>query len=188
MHWGNHQSGALALLVGSFGVARDLPLCSSGHPPAAPLTRSGSQRLRPAAQFSIHPTTGKEHMATVRYLVNDVDESLPFYRALGFKLADRWGPPFAVVKGNGFTLWLSGPGTSARKRLPSGAVPQSGGWNRLVIQVRNIEQALAKLESTGARFRSKPIKGPGGRQVLVEDPSGNPIELFEPKATEEGQA
>jgi len=120
-------------------------------------------------------------MATVRYLVNNVDESLPFYRALGFKLADRWGPPFAVVKGKGFTLWLSGPGTSARKRLPAGAMSQPGGWNRLVIQVDDIEATVAKLQATGARFRSRPIKGPGGKQVLVEDPSGNPIELFEPR-------
>ena len=124
-------------------------------------------------------------MATVRYLVNNVDESLPFYRALGFKLADRWGPPFAVVKGKGFTLWLSGHGTSARKRLPGGAMPEPGGWNRLVIQVKDIEAMVAKLNDTGARFRSKPIKGPGGNQVLVEDPSGNPIELFQPKSAGE---
>ena len=120
-------------------------------------------------------------MATVRYLVNSVDESLPFYRALGFKLADRWGPPFAVVKGKGFTLWLSGPGTSARKKLPGGAVPESGGWNRVVIEVKDIEATVTKLQAAGAKFRSKPIKGPGGKQVLVQDPSGNPIELFEPK-------
>jgi len=120
-------------------------------------------------------------MATVRYLVNNVDDSLPFYRALGFKLADRWGPPFAVVKGKGLTLWLSGPGTSARKKLPGGALPQPGGWNRLVILVDDIEAAVAKLQAAGARLRSRPIKGPGGKQVLVEDPSGNPIELFEPK-------
>ncbi len=124
-------------------------------------------------------------MATVRYLVNSVDESLPFYRALGFKLADRWGPPFAVVKGKGFTLWLSGPGTSARKKLPGGAMPESGGWNRMVIQVKDIEATVVKLQATGAKFRSRQIKGPGGTQVLVEDPSGNPIELFEPKSVEE---
>ena len=124
-------------------------------------------------------------MATVRYLVNSVDESLPFYRALGFKLADRWGPPFAVVKGKGFTLWLSGPGTSARKKLPGGAVPESGGWNRVVIEVKDIEATVTKLQAAGAKFRSKPIKGPGGKQVLVQDPSGNPIELFEPKPTGE---
>ena len=121
-------------------------------------------------------------MATVRYLVNDVDASLPFYRALGFKLADRWGPPFAIVKRKGLSLWLSGPGTSAAKKLKDGSVPQPGGWNRLVIEVASLDDTMTKLEATGARFRSKPIKGPGGRQVLVEDPSGNPVELFEARA------
>ena len=123
-------------------------------------------------------------MATVRYLVNDVDASLPFYRAIGFKLADRWGPPFAVVKRKGLSLWLSGPGTSAAKKLKDGSLPQPGGWNRLVIEVKNLDDTMAALVATGASFRSKPIKGPGGRQVLVDDPSGNPIELFEARAEE----
>lgn len=123
-------------------------------------------------------------MATVRYLVDDVDAALPFYRALGFRLADRWGPPFAIVKRKGLSLWLSGPGTSAAKKLKDGSVPRPGGWNRLVIEVKNLDDTIGKLETTGARFRSKPIKGPGGRQVLVEDPSGNPIELFEARADE----
>ena len=118
-------------------------------------------------------------MATVRYLVEDVDASLAFYRALGFRLTDRWGPPFAIVKRKGLALWLSGPGTSAAKKLADGSLPQPGGWNRLVIEVENLDETMAKLQAHGARFRSKPIKGPGGRQVLVEDPSGNPVELFE---------
>jgi catechol 2,3-dioxygenase-like lactoylglutathione lyase family enzyme len=118
-------------------------------------------------------------MATVRYLVNDVDASLPFYAALGFELADRWGPPFAIVKKGDLSLWLSGPGTSASKPLADGSVPQPGGWNRLVIQVDDLDAAMAALKPTGARFRSDPVKGPGGRQVLVDDPSGNPLELFE---------
>jgi catechol 2,3-dioxygenase-like lactoylglutathione lyase family enzyme len=121
-------------------------------------------------------------MPTVRYLVESVDAALPFYRALGFRLADRWGPPFAIVKRKGLALWLSGPGTSARKTLRSGAMPQPGGWNRLVIEVEDIDATVARLAGLGAKFRSKPIKGPGGRQVLVEDPSGNPIELFEARA------
>ena len=124
-------------------------------------------------------------MAVVRYLVNDVDASLPFYKALGFKLSDRWGPPFAIVKRKGLSLWLSGPGTSARKRLASGVNPQPGGWNRLVIEVKDIGVTVAVLKEQGAVFRSRPIKGPGGQQVLVEDPSGNPIELFQPRAAEE---
>lgn len=123
-------------------------------------------------------------MPIVRYLVDDVDVSLPFYRAMGFRLADRWGPPFAIVKRKGLTLWLSGPGTSARKKLSTGALPAPGGWNRLVIEVKDLDATLAKLESIGVRFRSKPLQGPGGRQVLVDDPSGNPVELFEPQADE----
>lgn len=120
-------------------------------------------------------------MPVIRYLVNDVDAALPFYRALGFKLADRWGPPFAIVKRKGLSVWLSGPGTSARKKLKSGAVPQPGGWNRLVIEVKDMEATIARLVALGAVFRSKPVKGPGGQQVLVEDPSGNPVEIFQPR-------
>ena len=124
-------------------------------------------------------------MPAVRYLVNDVDAALPFYKALGFKLADRWGPPFAIVKRKGLSIWLSGPGTSARKKLKDGSTPEPGGWNRLVIEVKDIDVAVAELQAQGARFRSKPVKGPGGKQVLVEDPSGNPVELFEPRASVE---
>ena len=120
-------------------------------------------------------------MPVIRYLVDDVDAALPFYRALGFKLADRWGPPFAIVKRKGLSLWLSGPGTSARKKLKNGAMPQPGGWNRLVIEVNDIEATIARLAALGAVFRSKPVKGPGGQQVLVEDPSGNPVEIFQPR-------
>ena len=117
-------------------------------------------------------------MPVVRYLVNDVDASLPFYRTLGFRLSERWGPPFAIVKRKGLSLWLSGPGTSARRKLPSGALPEPGGWNRLVIEVNDLDDTIAKLRALGIAFRSKPVKGPGGRQVLAEDPSGNPVEIF----------
>ena len=125
-------------------------------------------------------------MPVVRYLVNNVDESLPFYRTLGFRLADRWGPPFAIVKRKSLSIWLSGPGTSARKRLKDGSTPEPGGWNRLVLEVKDIEATVAVLSAQGAKFRSRPIKGPGGKQVLVEDPSGNPIELFEPSEPPHG--
>ncbi len=105
-------------------------------------------------------------MTVVRYLVNDVDESLPFYKILGFKLADRWGPPFAIVKRKSLSVWLSGPGTSARKKLKSGSMPEPGGWNRLVLEVKDIETTVAELSALGAKFRSKPIKGPGGKLAL----------------------
>jgi predicted enzyme related to lactoylglutathione lyase len=118
-------------------------------------------------------------LATVRYLVSDVDAALPFYRAFGFRLTDRWGPPFAVMKRKGLTLWLAGPGTSARKKLADGSLPQPGGWNRIVVEATDLDATLAKAIVAGGKPRSKPIKGPGGRQVLVDDPSGNPVELFE---------
>lgn len=121
-------------------------------------------------------------MAIVRYLVDDVDDSLPFYLALGFKLIERSGPTIAILKGRGLSLWLSGPGTPARKKLPDGSMPKPGGWNRLVIEVKDLDATLAELNLAGALVRSKPIKGPGGRQALVEDPSGNPVEIIEAKA------
>ena len=120
-------------------------------------------------------------MATVRYLVNDVDAALPFYAALGFAEKERWGPPFAMLQRDDLLLWLSGPGSSASRHLADGSVPLPGGWNRLVIEVQDLSVAMAALRSTGARFRSDPVRGPGGQQVVVEDPSGNPVELFEPQ-------
>lgn len=118
-------------------------------------------------------------MATVRYLVNDVDASLPFYAALGFTEKEHWGPPFVMLTLGDLTLWLSGPGSSASRPLSDGSKPAPGGWNRLVIQVDDLPAAMKAIEPTGARFRSEPVQGPGGKQVLVEDLSGNPIELFE---------
>ena len=111
-------------------------------------------------------------MPVVRYLVNDVDAALSFYKTLGFKLADRWGPPFAMVKRKGLSLWLSGPGTLARKKLRSGATPEPGGWNRLVLEVREIDATVAELTAQGAVFRSKPIKGwqAGARRGPVWQP------------------
>jgi catechol 2,3-dioxygenase-like lactoylglutathione lyase family enzyme len=120
-------------------------------------------------------------MAIVRYLVRNVDDALPFYEALGFTVTERWGPPFVMLAREDLTVWLSGPGSSASRPLPDGSVPQPGGWNRLVIEVQDIEASMSSLRPAGARFRSDPVNGPGGKQVLVEDPSGNPIELFEAK-------
>jgi catechol 2,3-dioxygenase-like lactoylglutathione lyase family enzyme len=120
-------------------------------------------------------------MATVRYLVRDVDASLPFYEALGFSITERWGPPFVMLARGDLTLWLSGPGTSASRPLSDGSLPQPGGWNRLVIEVSDLKASMSALRETGAQFRSEPVQGPGGQQVLVNDPSGNPIELFEAK-------
>ena len=122
-------------------------------------------------------------MATVRYLVDDVDKALAFYQdALGFTLRTRPVPIFAMIERGDLLLWLAGPGTSARKAMPDGRSPEPGGWNRIVVEVEDIEAVVADLRSRGATFRNEPLTGPGGTQVLVEDPSGNPIEIFQPAA------
>ena len=118
-------------------------------------------------------------MATVRYLVHDLDAALPFYEALGFAATERWGPAFAMVARGELVLWLSGPGSSAQRPLADGTQPAPGGWNRAVIEVDDVAAALAAVRATGVRVRNEPIDGPGGRQALVEDPSGNVVELFE---------
>jgi catechol 2,3-dioxygenase-like lactoylglutathione lyase family enzyme len=119
-------------------------------------------------------------MAVIRYLVSDVDVGVEFYtNILGFELVEKWGPPFAMVKRGDLTLWLSGPGSSASRPLPDGSKPLPGGWNRLVLETDDLASLVAKLTHSGAHFRSEIVLGPGGKQVLVNDPSGNPIELFE---------
>jgi len=117
--------------------------------------------------------------AVVRYLVNDTDQAVSFYTDhLGFTLQTRMGPAFAIVERGGLELWLTGPQTSAAQPMPDGRVPEPGGWNRLVLEVDNIDEAMERLRAAGATFRNEPLSGPGGTQVLVEDPSGNPVELF----------
>jgi catechol 2,3-dioxygenase-like lactoylglutathione lyase family enzyme len=119
-------------------------------------------------------------MAVIRYLVNDVDAGVEFYtKLLGFELVEKWGPPFAMVRRGDLTLWLSGPGSSAARPLPDGSSPRPGGWNRLVLETDDLASLMAKLARSGAQFRSAIVSGPGGKQILVDDPSGNPIELFE---------
>ena len=120
-------------------------------------------------------------MAVVRYLVADVDAAVGFYiDMLGFELVERWGPPFAMVKRGELTLWLSGPGSSASRPLADGSKPAPGGWNRLVLETEDLALLVARFAQAGAHFRSEVVSGPGGKQILVNDPSGNPIELFEP--------
>lgn len=119
-------------------------------------------------------------MAVIRYLVADVDAAVAFYvGVLGFELVEQWGPPFAMVKRGDLTLWLSGPGSSAARPLADGSQPAPGGWNRLVIETEDLAALIAKLKRAGAAIRGDVVSGPGGRQVLVHDPSGNPVELFE---------
>lgn len=120
-------------------------------------------------------------MATIRYLVKEVKASIEFYtKHLGFELVNQMGPAFAIVAKGDLELWLSGPQTSAARPMPDGRQPEAGGWNRFVIEVEDIETLVASMKSAGISFRNEIISGPGGKQILAEDPSGNPIEIFEP--------
>ena len=119
-------------------------------------------------------------MATIRYLVNNVETSIDFYtKYLDFELTDRMGSAFAIVSKGDLKLWLSGPQSSAARPMPDGRHPEAGGWNRFVIEVDDIESLVASMKSVGVLFRSEIITGPGGKQILAEDPSGNPIEIFQ---------
>lgn len=119
-------------------------------------------------------------MASVRYLVQDVDASIKFYvESLGFSLEQQFGPAMAIVKKEDLTLWLAGPMSSAAKPMPDGAKPAPGSWNRIVIQVDGLNEVVVRLKANGVSFRNEIVSGPGGSQVLCVDPSGNLIELFQ---------
>jgi catechol 2,3-dioxygenase-like lactoylglutathione lyase family enzyme len=120
-------------------------------------------------------------MATIRYIVRDVDQAVDFYtRHLGFTLDKRFGSIIAMVSREDLTLWISGPQASAARPMPDGRVPEPGGWNRLVVEVEDLTSTVATLRAAGIQFRNDIVTGPGGQQILAEDPSGNPIELFQP--------
>jgi catechol 2,3-dioxygenase-like lactoylglutathione lyase family enzyme len=120
-------------------------------------------------------------MATIRYIVNDVDRAIAFYtQHLGFKLDRQAGSAFATVSRGDLTFWLSGPQSSAARAMPDGRRPEPGGWNRLVLEVEDLASRVAEMKNAGISFRNEIVVGPGGRQILAEDPDGNPVELFEP--------
>ena len=120
-------------------------------------------------------------MATVRYLVEDVGAATGFYvDRLGFELVQAYGPAMAIVRRSDLSLWLAGPMASASRPMPDGRQPGPGGWNRIVVETSDLTTLAAALKADGVTFRNDIISGPGGRQVLCEDPSGNVVELFEP--------
>lgn len=120
-------------------------------------------------------------LASVRYLVKNVENSIEFYtKNLGFELKQQYGPAMAILQKEGLNLWLAGPPSSAAQPMPDGTKPEPGGWNRFVLQVENISGLIEKLRLQGIKFRNDLVRGPGGSQILCEDPSGNVIELFEP--------
>lgn len=117
----------------------------------------------------------------VRYLVDDVQAALDFYTThLGFVPNTTFPPAFAdVIRGN-LRLLLSGPTSSAGRAMPDGRTPQPGGWNRIHLLVEDIDAEVGRLRARGVVFRSEVISGPGGRQIVLDDPAGNPVELFQP--------
>jgi catechol 2,3-dioxygenase-like lactoylglutathione lyase family enzyme len=120
-------------------------------------------------------------MATVRYIVRDVAEATAFYvDALGFELAQAYGPAMAILRRGDLSLWLAGPAASASRPMPDGRRPVPGGWNRIVVETDDLDALAGRLKAAGAAFRNEIIAGPGGRQTLCEDPSGNVVELFQP--------
>ena len=117
----------------------------------------------------------------VRYQVSDVARSADFYtKHLGFKLEHQQLPAFAAVSLGELKILLSGPSASGSRPLPDGQRQQPGGWNRVVLRVENLAGFIAMLNDTAVRFRNEIEAGPGGKQIQIEDPDGNPIELFEP--------
>jgi glyoxylase I family protein len=117
----------------------------------------------------------------VRYQVKDVERSIGFYtRNLDFKLKHQAGSVFASVSKGGLDIFLSGPGSSGSRPLPDGRQQEPGGWNRIVLSVDDLESVVTKMKEAGLRFRNEIETGPAGKQIQVEDPDGNPIELFEP--------
>jgi catechol 2,3-dioxygenase-like lactoylglutathione lyase family enzyme len=124
-----------------------------------------------------------DDLVNVRYMVDDVETAIDFYTThFGFTVRSSHTPAFAdVVRGN-LRLLLSGPKSSAGRPMPDGRTPEPGGWNRIHFIVDDIDAEVAKLRDGGIAFRNDIISGPGGRQILLEDPAGNPIELFQPAA------
>jgi catechol 2,3-dioxygenase-like lactoylglutathione lyase family enzyme len=123
----------------------------------------------------------KNDLVSVRYMVDDVEESIEFYtRHFGFDLGHNASPAFAEVVRGRLRLLLAGPQSSAGRPMPDGRKPGPGGWNRIHFVVDDIAGEVERLRSAGLQFRNDIISGPGGQQILLDDPSGNPIELFQP--------
>jgi catechol 2,3-dioxygenase-like lactoylglutathione lyase family enzyme len=122
-----------------------------------------------------------EETVNVRYMVADVEESIDFYTThLGFSVLSNMAPAFADVRRGNLRLLLSGPTSSAGRPMPDGRKPEPGGWNRIHFLVDDIEAEVARLRDAGAKFRNDIVVGPGGSQILLEDPSGNVVEIFQP--------
>jgi catechol 2,3-dioxygenase-like lactoylglutathione lyase family enzyme len=124
-----------------------------------------------------------DEIVNVRYMVEDVDDAIAFYtKFLDFELLTNAAPAFADVKRGNLRLLLAGPTSSAGRQMPDGPKPGPGGWNRIHFIVDDLSAEVARLRDAGGRFRNDIVEGPGGKQILLLDPSGNVVELFQPAA------
>ena len=124
-----------------------------------------------------------DNLVSVRYMVDDVDAAVDFYTShFGFTVLSSAAPAFADVVRGRLRLLLSGPASSAGRPMPDGRTPAPGGWNRIHLIVEDIATEVSRLRAAGLTFRNDIVSGPGGQQILLEDPAGNPIELFQPAA------
>ena len=120
-------------------------------------------------------------MAAVRYIVDDVNTAIEFYVSnLGFRLEQQFGPAMAILERGDLTLWVAGPKASASQPMPDGSKPAPGGWSRFVLLVDDLEDFVSRLKLDGVPFKNDILAGPGGKQILCHDPSGNVVELFQP--------
>ena len=122
-----------------------------------------------------------DDLVSVRYMVDDVDAAIDFYSShFGFTVRSSAAPAFADIVRGRLRLLLSGPASSAGRPMPDGRTPEPGGWNRIHLIVEDIATEVERLRAAGLPFRNDIVSGPGGQQILIDDPSGNPIELFQP--------
>jgi len=125
-----------------------------------------------------------DELVNVRYMVDDVEVAIDFYTShFGFELRSSAAPAFADVVRGHLRLLLSGPKSSAGRPMPDGRTPAPGGWNRIHLIVEDLAGEVERLRAAGLSFRNDIVSGPGGRQILIDDPAGNPIELFQPAGT-----
>jgi glyoxylase I family protein len=163
--WNPHVAGAVGVALLTLGAVMN--------------------QAQPARETKLEDARGESRPAfravAVRYQIKDVERAVAFYTGhLGFKVDLNAAPAFARVSSGGFVLWLSGPGSSGARPMPDGRKQEPGGWNRLALEVDNLAIQVSKLKEAGLRFRNDIESGPGGKQIQLEDPDGNPIELFEP--------
>lgn len=134
-----------------------------------------------SGQQSRAEAISRNEVASVRYQVADINRAIEFYtQQLGFALEQKHGDAFAAVSIGNLRLILSGPGSSGARPMPDGRMQQSGGWNRILVYVEQLKERVRTLEASGVPFRNTIETGPGGSQILIDDPDGNPIELHEP--------